>query len=62
MQAGVQQRSILGPLFFLIYINYLVVDIVCNIKIVADDTSIYIPVENPLIFASLQNTYLEKMA
>ena len=39
--AGVPQGSILGPLFFLIFINYIPEGIQSNIKIFDDDTSIF---------------------
>ena len=41
VNAGAPQRSILGPTLFLLYINDLPDDVICNIGIYADDTTLY---------------------
>ena len=45
---GVPQGSVLGPLFFLIYINDLVDDLSSEAKLFADDTSLFTTVYDEL--------------
>ena len=47
INAGVPQRSILGPLLFLIYINNLIENLQSNPKLFADNTSLFTLINDP---------------
>ena len=61
VSAGVPQGSVLGPLFFFVYINDHPENLSCGVKLFADDTSLFSIVKNELSTGLDLNKDLEKV-
>ena len=61
VKAGVPQGSILGPLFFLIFINDLSDNLISNPKLFADDASLFSVVQDITLSAKNLNDDLKKI-
>ena len=62
VEAGVPQGSILGPVFFLIYINDLSENIELTVTLFPDDTSLFSVVHNNNTLAEVLNRDLQKIS
>jgi hypothetical protein len=58
IDAGVPQGSVLRPFLFPIYINDIVDDLNCNIKLFADDTSLYVIVDEQNYIQAADHNHL----
>ena len=61
LKAGIPQCSILGPLLFSVYVNDRVENIHSSIRLLADDTGLYIIVDDPINAAYQLNNGLQKI-
>ena len=61
VKAGVSQGSFLGLLLFLIYINHLSNELSSNLRLFADDTSLFLVVQGTNLSATALNNDLNKL-
>ena len=61
IKVGVPQESILRTLFVIVFLNDIVIEIQSTIKLFADDTSLYLIIDNPQTTADILNRDLYKI-
>ena len=61
VKAGVPQGSILGPLFFIKFINVIITNMQSQIKLFSDNTSLYLILDEPQHSAKILNSDLDKI-